>query len=94
MLERNTTQTSACMELTEGQRLKWIDPRPLHVSEASAAVNRRSFYRHRILQGVFNLCLAQEHIPSAHSPQHALERGDPLPVDHTSHKPAQGTAQR
>lgn len=57
-----------------------------------AAVNDGFLYRYRILQGVFNLCLTQEHVPSAHSPQHALKHGDSLAVDHTSHKPAEGTA--
>lgn len=45
-------------------------------------------YSHRVLQGVLNLRLSQEHVPSAHTPQHAFESGDAFSVDHASHKAA------
>ena len=43
-------------------------------------------YSHRILQGVLDLSLPQEHIPPAHPPKHALKSRDALPVNHTSHE--------
>lgn len=47
-------------------------------------------YRDGVLQRVLNLSLAQEDVPAAHAPQHPLERGDALAVDHASHEPARG----
>lgn len=43
-------------------------------------------YSHRILQGVLDFSLSQEHIPPAHPPKHALKSRDALPVNHTSHE--------
>lgn len=43
-------------------------------------------YSHRILQGVLDFSLPQEHIPPAHPPKHALKSRDALPVNHTSHE--------
>lgn len=47
-------------------------------------------YRDGVLQRVLDLGLAQEDVPAAHAPQHPLERGDALAVDHASHEPARG----
>lgn len=58
--------------------LLWARPTPQDTISLS--------YSHRILQWVFDFSLSQEHIPSAHSPKHALKGWDPLPVDHTSHE--------
>lgn len=43
-------------------------------------------YSHRILQGVLDFSLPQEHIPPAHPPKHALKSRDALAVNHTSHE--------
>ena len=43
-------------------------------------------YSHRVLQGVLDFSLSQEHIPPAHPPKHALKSRDALPVNHTSHE--------
>lgn len=43
-------------------------------------------YSHRILQGILDFSLSQEHIPPAHPPKHALKSRDALPVNHTSHE--------
>jgi len=43
-------------------------------------------YSHRILQGVLDFSLSQEHISPADPPKHALKSRDALPVNHTSHE--------
>ena len=43
-------------------------------------------YSHRILQGVLDFSLSQEHISPAYPPKHALKSRDALPVNDTSHE--------
>lgn len=81
------------MDLTEEQRLRSIDPQlldPATHRSSFCCCTQESLYRDRVLQRVLDLCLAQEHVPAAHAPQHPLERGDALAVDHASHEPARG----
>ena len=43
-------------------------------------------YSHRILQGILDFSLSQEHISPAHPPKHALKSRDALPFNHTGHE--------
>lgn len=43
-------------------------------------------YSHRILQGVLDISLSQEHIPPAHPPKHTLKSRDAFSVNHASHE--------
>lgn len=45
-------------------------------------------HRGGVLKGVLDICLPQENVSPAHPPQHPLEGGNPLPANHSGHKPA------
>lgn len=57
---------------------------------SSCCCSQELLYRDGVLQRVLDLGLAQEDVPAAHAPQHPLERGNALAVNHASHEPARG----